>query len=121
MSALHSSRPSAGDRLAWRTRCPPEHTSLYGCPELHAVFFAPIGDKNGPCDAVGMQVPEASRQQISAALRIARQKRARVFFICDTREQADRIAARASRLLPDHRRMPYERVEAGMWGLEALQ
>jgi hypothetical protein len=100
----------------WRTRFDPADTARYGCQELHGVFFVPTDDGGGIGNAVGLQVPEASRQQVSAALRIARQTKARFFAVCDTREQADRIATRAARLLPDHRRVPYERAEAGMWG-----
>jgi hypothetical protein len=100
----------------WRTLIDPQITASYGCGELLAVFYQPREDTGGTQPSVVITIHETMRQQISAALRIAHQQRSRVVIITDTREQADRIAARATELLPTHRRIAYERAEAGQYG-----
>jgi hypothetical protein len=61
------------------------------------------------------------RQVVNKALRIARDKRARVGLCCDTQAQAEAMADRATRLLPRHRRISFERAEAGRWGRGGMQ
>jgi hypothetical protein len=85
-------------------------------PELHAIFMRPRDDDGGVRSCVTFLVPEATRQQLFAGLRIARATKARVLIVTDTREQADRAAKRAARMLPEHVRVPDERAEAGWWG-----
>jgi hypothetical protein len=97
------------------TRLDPGCTRLFGCPELHAIHFQPVGDRGGPCAAVSIQVPECSRQVVRRALAIAARRRARVLFLCDTHEQAQRMHALASRALRDHRFVSIERADAGAW------
>ena len=101
----------------WRTRADPDWTATYGVAELHIVMFEPHDDRPGSRATVMVQIPEASRQQIRAALKQAIKRGARLSFVCDTREQADQIAATAAKKLPAHRRIAYERAEAGGWGL----
>src|SRR5258705_13833407 len=101
----------------WRTRADPEWTATYGVDELHIVLFEPNDDRPGRRETVMVQIPEASRQQVRQALKQANKLRARLGFICDTREQADAIAETAGTALSSHRRIAYERAEAGGWGL----
>jgi hypothetical protein len=49
------------------------------------------------------------------AIKQADKWKARVGFICDTRQEADEIAQTVPRRLPNHRRIAYERAEAGHW------
>jgi hypothetical protein len=100
----------------WRTLVCPHLTEACGCTELHTVFFGPLDDIGGSRPCVGIHIPETPRKQIPVALRLARQHKARVFFLCDTHEQAERIARRAERLLPEYRRISYERAAAGQFG-----
>lgn len=102
----------------WRTLVDPAHAAAFGCDtELHAVFFEANDDNPGLCAAVAVQIPEISDVQLAVAMQRATQMRARVLFLCDTREQADEIAARASGMLHAHHRVSYERAEAGEWGI----
>ncbi|MBV8458418.1 MAG: hypothetical protein JO122_17590 [Acetobacteraceae bacterium] len=100
----------------WRTLINPQLTAGFVPGELHVVVFAPCDDDGGIRSCVSVQIPEASRQRVAAAMQIARREKCRVLFLCDTREQADRVAARAGKLLPDHRRVAYERAQAGRFG-----
>jgi hypothetical protein len=98
------------------TRIDPRLTRRFGVAELHAIHFAPRADRGGPCDAVGLSIPEASRQVIRYALARARRRKARVAFHSDTLEQAQRMLEVGERLLPDHRFVALARAEAGAWG-----
>jgi hypothetical protein len=103
----------------WRTQIDPAHAASYGCADIHVVFFQPLSDRGGACPCVSVQIPEASQHAVKAAMAHARQSKARVMFMCDTHDQAVAIANRASALLPNHRRVPYERAEAAAWNLTA--
>jgi hypothetical protein len=107
----------ATDTPEWRTRVEPELAARYGVDELHVVLFEPDGDRPGTRNVVGVQIPEASRQQIREAIKQANKRRARVIFFCDTGDQADEMAVKAGEKLPHHHRIAYERAEAGEWGL----
>jgi hypothetical protein len=101
---------------AWRTEIDRDHCAAFGCSTLHAVFFRHADDSGGESPAVAVMIPEATRQQRRAAFREAERNRARVVFICDTRELAEDIAHRAATALSQHRRVPYEVAEAAKWG-----
>lgn len=102
-------------RSEWRTRIDPALTAKGGVAELHVVCFEPIDDHGGRRPVVCISVPEASRQTIRKGLKIAARREARVLILCDTAEQAITVGAMAPRLRR-HRRVPYERAEAGGWG-----
>jgi len=106
--------------MSWPTKIPAAYTAPLGL-ELHVVLFEPANDRGGRSAVVGVQIPEATRPLIRRGLEEARRRRARLIFLCDTAEQADRIAATAAAALPDHRRIAIERAAAGRWGLGALQ
>jgi hypothetical protein len=80
----------------------------------HHVMFQPIGDAGGECTAVLVQIPEGIGE-FDSAMEQARELKARVALICDTRRQAEEMAARAAEALPEHRRISLDRVEAGQW------
>ena len=101
---------------AWRTRIDPEHTAAFGEPELHAAAFQHKNDPGGTSHVVALQIPETPGALFVQAMAKANDLKARVLFICDTGEQAEDAAARASKLLPRHCRVAYERVVAGAWG-----
>ena len=63
------------------------------------------------------QIPEALAQ-IAPAMAQATALKARVLFLCDTRKQAEEVAALAARGLPAHRRVSLERAEAGAWAVQ---
>lgn len=94
----------------------PEHTQRFGVAEVHAVWFEPDDDRGEERPAVAVQIPETPRSHVRRAMKMATQLGARVMFLCDTVEQANRIATRASVMLPKHRRISMERVRSGGWG-----
>jgi hypothetical protein len=100
----------------WRTQVDPELTAAFGCPEVHFVAFQQSDDAGGPRTSVILQIPGVSRQVVNKALRVARDQLTRVAAACDTRAQADAFVERATRLLPHHRRISFERAGAGQWG-----
>jgi hypothetical protein len=67
-----------------------------------------------------VQIPEARRPEIRRGLKAARCRQARLIFLCNTADQADRIAITAAAALPAHRRIALERALAGGWGSEVL-
>jgi len=101
---------------AWRTRLDPGLTAAFGEPELHAVFFEHKDDRGRRRYAVTVQIPETPAAAFAQVMDVARVMKTRVLFLCDTREQAEDAVARARALLPHHRRVAYERAEAGAWG-----
>ncbi len=103
--------------MDWRTHIDPKYTLAYGCSELHAVFFEPNDDTPGERISISISIPENSRQEVKSAMKLATKKKARVVFVCDTQSQAIKAADFASSRLPNHRRIAYERAEAGGWGL----
>ena len=105
--------------MNWRTHIDPKDAETFGVREAHTVFFRPNADKGGLRASVAIMIPETPRGLIKKALRHATQAQARVVFIADTPAQAEAIAAQAARMLPKHRRIPYEMAAAGQWG--ALQ
>jgi hypothetical protein len=100
----------------WTTKLP--RTGAYGIDEAHGVFFEHRTDRGGLARAVVVQIPEATAG-LAEAMAQARRFKARVAFICDTREQADDVARQAAPLLPRHRRVALERAADGGWGLDA--
>lgn len=64
----------------------------------------------------GAQIPEAGAGEIQHGLAIVAKLRARFLLVCDTERQAADVAHLAARQLPLHRRVAYERAEAGAWG-----
>jgi hypothetical protein len=102
----------------WRTRIDAAAEAYYGVAEAHGVFFQPISDRGGPIgNTVVVSIPETPDAKITGALALAMRTNARMAFLCDTRNQAEAIAGRAGAALPTHRRVAYERAEAGAWGL----
>lgn len=110
-------RKSAGTTPEWRTRIDPHITAKFGVAELHGVFFQPDDDRGGLSPAAMVAIPETPPDQVQKALEFARNAKARLGFLCDTAEQANHIAAVAQSALRFHRRVAYERAEAGGWGL----
>jgi hypothetical protein len=62
--------------MEWRTQLNATDTADYGVAEAHAVFFQPLGDVGGDRPAVVFAIPET--EDITAGLRLARIKKARV-------------------------------------------
>ena len=93
----------------------PMYQALGAAAVYHHVYFQPLGDDGGLAPAVVLNVPEGL-DSFDYAMEQARAHKARVSFICDTREQAADMAARAACALPTHRRISLERAEAGAWG-----
>jgi hypothetical protein len=60
-------------------------------------------------------IPEAPAAMVKQAFADARERKARLTFLCDTRDQADVIATEAATALPEHLRLPYEMAEAGQY------
>jgi len=100
----------------WTTRLDPHATARFGCTEVHAVAFKPLGDLGGASNAVVVEIPETPEHLIRDAFAAARTFHARLLFLCDTAKQARHIAHRASKALPAHRRVPLELASVGMWG-----
>jgi hypothetical protein len=98
------------------TRVDPSYTRLFGREELHVITFQPRDDRGGCCDAIGIQLPEASRALVKQGLARARELGARVAFLCDTHQQAVEAYCLALRKLPRHRFVSQERAAAGMFG-----
>ena len=118
----------------WTTQMPPEYTRPYGVEEVHAVYLAPAGwPGKGPTVSLG--IPECelifcapgvdgelvtmvnrpkTNFSIARWLRFACDKaieqRASIAFHCDTAEQAEQAARRATRWLPGYRRIALERM-----------
>jgi hypothetical protein len=99
----------------WRTRIDAADEARYGITEAHGVFFQPINDRGGHSNVVTVMIPETSDIEITEALAIAIRINARVAFLCDTRDQAEAIAVRATNVLSTHKRISYEQAEAGAW------
>jgi hypothetical protein len=108
--------PAAQASGTWRTRADPTMTSQYGLPETHVAMFEPVPERGGLNHTVSIMIPETSQIERRLALSMAVKARARTSFICDSGEQAEAMAAYAAPLLPGHRRIAYERAEAGQWG-----
>jgi hypothetical protein len=112
----------------WTTRVLPEYTRPYGVEEVHDVWFVPNGwPGKGP--AVSLIVPECELQFVAIgsdgepvtlinspqvnknvrrwlryACKIATAHRACLFVACDTADEAERAAKRATKWLPNHQR-----------------
>ena len=95
---------------------PREYTRLFGCEELHAVFFQHRADRGGVSPSVMVMIPEAA-DRLTAALKQAREMGARLVIVCDTGKQARDAKQAALELLPDHREVSLSRAQAGAWGL----
>lgn len=102
---------------SWATQITMEDPSGAGFSDLHLALFQPNADLGGRTAAVAIQIPESGPDDVDVALKFAARSKARVVFVCDTREQANTIAAYAATHLPDHRRFPLERAKDGNWGL----
>jgi hypothetical protein len=118
----------------WTTRVLPEYTRPYGVEEVHDVWFVPNGwPGKGP--AVSLLVPECELQFVAIgsdgepvtlinrpqvnknvrrwlryACKIATAHRACLFVACDTADEAERAAKRATKWLPNHQRAALERM-----------
>jgi hypothetical protein len=119
----------------WTTRLDPKLTRPFGVEELHDVCFVPMGwPGKGP--TIGLGIPECetmftilakdgtpiteinrpptnhdvkrwTRMVCKTALGIVD---CCVMFNCDTVEQAEQAARRATKWLPGYKRMPLERM-----------
>ncbi len=98
------------------TLIPREYTRLFGCEEVHAVFFQPRTDRGGISPAVMVMIPEATDKLITA-LAQAHTLKARLVIVCDTEEPARDAKQAAHELLPDHREVSLCRAQAGAWGV----
>lgn len=117
----------------WTTRLDPQFTRLFGVEELHKVCFEPADwPGQGPC--ITLEIPECKllfafptdgepvafinqpqrnhdiKRWSRFPCKLATQYRAFLFFSCNTREQAERAAERATRWLRHHRRAALERL-----------
>jgi hypothetical protein len=100
----------------WRRRTDPAFSTSFGVRELHAVFFEPVGERIRTGSAVRMlRIPETPVYEIVPDLQAATQTQPHVGFLRDTPELAYEIVRRASKMLPNHRRMALERTEACAW------
>lgn len=81
-------------RFATRGSVDPLYRALGAAAAYHHVHFQPLGDDGGLAPAVVLNVPEGL-DSFDCAMQKARERKARVSFICDTREQAADMAARA--------------------------
>ena len=100
----------------WATRIDPNYTLLFGCKELHSVFFASNGDSGGVRTVIVALMPETPEQLFVNAMELASQGQARVAFLCDKPGQAHSAARKAANMLPNHSRVSMERGLAGAWG-----
>jgi hypothetical protein len=100
--------------MTWRTKL--NHPAIPPGQELHAVFLEPIGDQGGPRPCVVIQIPEATAGEIEHAFTTAARFQTRVVIITDTAEQATEFAQLVTTKLPLHKRVAYERAEAGAIG-----
>ncbi len=98
------------------TMIPREYTRLFGCEELHTVFFQHRADRGGASTSVMVMIPEAA-DKLTAALVQARNLQARLVSVCDTEEQARDAKQPALECLSDHRELSLCRAQAGAWGL----
>jgi hypothetical protein len=126
--------PNPEVEASWTTRVEPELTRPFAVEELHQVCFEPNGWP-GKGEVVTLLIPECEMQTVwtaadgepvalvnrpqknrsvkywlRSACKEATAKKAFLVFSCDTVEQAQRIAKRALKLLPHHRRMALERM-----------
>jgi hypothetical protein len=120
----------------WTTRVLSEYTRPYGVEEVHDVWFVPNGwPGKGP--AVSLLVPECELQLVALApaldgeplafinrpqvnknvkiwlryaCELATTHRACLFVACDTADEAERAAKRATKWLPNHQRAALERM-----------
>lgn len=119
---------------SWTTRVPPERTQPFGVAELHVAYFVP-DDWLGAGPVIGLQIPECKMMCVSlapdgtplaminepqnknikkwlrGACEMAAEQKACLILSCDTNEQAERAAKKATRLLPKHERASMERME----------
>jgi len=104
---------------AWTTRIDPETALRAGYKrEAHLVLFQPVNDPGGRSHSVAVEIPEAE-ERLEIAMLNARILRARVVLLANTAKEAQAIAVRAARLLPEHRRVPIERFfGGGTWNRE---
>ena len=118
----------------WTTRTLPEYTRRYGIEEMHGVYFAPKG-WSGKGATVSLAIPECellfgdlgpdgrpfamvNRPKVNRSIRlwtrtackIAVKQQALMTFHCDTAAQAEMVAKRAARLLPNYTRLAQERM-----------
>ena len=102
----------------WATRIDPNYTLLFGCKELHSVFFASNGDSGGVRTVIVALMPEDAERAFRQCdgVGVADARPARVAFLCDKPGQAHRAARKAANMLPNHSRVSMERGLAGAWG-----
>jgi len=97
------------------TMIPRVYTRLFGCEELHAVFFQHRPDRGGVSPSVMVMIPEAA-DKLTAALVQARNLQARLVIVCDTKKQARDAKQAALELLSDHLEVSQCRAQVGAWG-----
>jgi len=83
---------------------------------IQALDLEPVEERGGVNHSISISIPETPKIEIRLALNAAIKAQARTSFMCDTAEQAEAMAAYAAPLLSGHRRIAYERAEAGKWG-----
>jgi hypothetical protein len=117
LQELGAEMEAAWEEFSTRIEVPPDHPArAFGAaPHCHVVLFQHVSDAGGFADSVCVEVPEGLGNFDLAMLQ-AGELRARVMFLCNTREQADDIGPRAANALPEHRRISLERASAGSWG-----
>ena len=98
------------------TMIPREYTRLFGCEELHAVFFQHRADRGGVSPSVMVMIPEAA-DRLPTALMKARYLQARLDIVCDTEKQTRDAKRTALDQLPEHREVSLCRAQVGAWGL----
>lgn len=119
--------------MNWTTRVPPERT--FGVEEVHVVYFVP-NDWPAKGPTIGLEIPECKMQCVTlapdgtplvminepqnkdikkwlrGACEMAVEQKAALIISCDTNEQAERAAKKATRLLPKHERASIRRPAA---------
>ena len=83
--------------------------------DIPAVFFAPVPAQDTTPEYLTICFPEVGLDRMREALTEGRYIGARITIYCDTREQVEAVALHVGRLLPRHRRIPYEMGAADVW------
>jgi hypothetical protein len=99
----------------WRTRLDTPLARRLGI-EAHTAVFRHRDDPGGPGKVVSIEIPEVPEPLIAEALQVARAMKARIVIVADSAAQAEAMATHIAITCSQHRRVAYERAEAGEFG-----
>lgn len=99
----------------WRTLVDPALTEQVIDEEVHIAFFEPP-DASDDGHSVSIMIPETPMPEILLAVKLATKSKGRLWFCCDTTDEVNFMVDLAGQILPDYRRIPYERAIMGAWG-----